>query len=437
MSDCSAFHTQLASIMEVLANTAVAEICQLVDDGYAVLRLEMSRSHKENESLKRKLKMLELSRMRAERTGTCSSPDGVAQVSSTFRRGRDQGHVPAVESGFGVQMGVTLCRDRQPTAEREERAPVVSREKKQCADVLNVKEEILEHSGTRDPPGEVNINEDRAVEWRAGSREKRPVQETQNKPAKHTEELTEQHRTRRAVWEVSGLESALKTEPSYTAGNKKDQHLGTENGSAGLYHLDSEYLMFGRISQPGAFLIPEVGETEAENSAGPYGPVTDSENLSVELIDVTSAVNGCTSSDTHFITSEGIPTHCKDVTRKKWFVCKYCGKNFSRRNVLEKHHRVHTGEKPFSCLLCGKKFSDSSNLKKHQSVHTGEKPFRCAQCGKRFSDSSSRKRHQTVHTGKKPFGCAECGKRFTRSCHLKRHCQQFHSWQIPFSEHGL
>ncbi|KAM4604431.1 uncharacterized protein ACJ7VT_018951 [Polymixia lowei] len=56
------FHAQLASIIEVLANTAVAEICKLVDDGYAVLRLEINQNqleinqnHREIENLRRKL----------------------------------------------------------------------------------------------------------------------------------------------------------------------------------------------------------------------------------------------------------------------------------------------------------------------------------------------------------------------------------------------
>ncbi|KAM7393496.1 hypothetical protein PAMP_020361 [Pampus punctatissimus] len=63
------FHSQIASIMEALANTAVAEICKVVDDGYAVVHLEMSRSQKENEFLRRKIKLLELqiARYRAER----------------------------------------------------------------------------------------------------------------------------------------------------------------------------------------------------------------------------------------------------------------------------------------------------------------------------------------------------------------------------------
>ncbi|XP_041727959.2 uncharacterized protein LOC121558630 isoform X2 [Coregonus clupeaformis] len=64
------FQGQIASIMEVLANAAVAEICKIVDDGYAVVHLEISQSHKENEFLRRKMKLMELqvARLRAEKT---------------------------------------------------------------------------------------------------------------------------------------------------------------------------------------------------------------------------------------------------------------------------------------------------------------------------------------------------------------------------------
>lgn len=65
MSDRLGFQTQLASIMEVLANAAVAEICKLVDDEYAVLSLEMSQCQRENKALKRKLHLLELKVARA------------------------------------------------------------------------------------------------------------------------------------------------------------------------------------------------------------------------------------------------------------------------------------------------------------------------------------------------------------------------------------
>ncbi|KAJ8409815.1 hypothetical protein AAFF_G00218740 [Aldrovandia affinis] len=59
MSNCVAFQTQLASIMEVLAKAAVAEISKLVEDGSVVLHLEVSRSHKEIDGLRRKLQQME------------------------------------------------------------------------------------------------------------------------------------------------------------------------------------------------------------------------------------------------------------------------------------------------------------------------------------------------------------------------------------------
>ncbi|XP_064782369.1 uncharacterized protein LOC135506881 isoform X1 [Oncorhynchus masou masou] len=68
MANCMVFHTQIASIMEVLANAAVAEICKLVDDDYAVFRLEITQSRKENRTLRRKLLELKVARERAERT---------------------------------------------------------------------------------------------------------------------------------------------------------------------------------------------------------------------------------------------------------------------------------------------------------------------------------------------------------------------------------
>lgn len=55
MSTSVGFQTQITSIMEVLTKAAVAEICKLVDEGYAVLQLEISRSRQENEILKQKL----------------------------------------------------------------------------------------------------------------------------------------------------------------------------------------------------------------------------------------------------------------------------------------------------------------------------------------------------------------------------------------------
>ncbi|XP_687655.4 uncharacterized protein si:ch211-89o9.6 [Danio rerio] len=86
MSSRIAFQTQLASIMEVLANAAVAEICKLVDDDYAVINLQMSQCQRENKALKRKLHVLELKMARgfAERRISSLNRANRVQVSTAL-----------------------------------------------------------------------------------------------------------------------------------------------------------------------------------------------------------------------------------------------------------------------------------------------------------------------------------------------------------------
>ncbi|XP_036373213.1 zinc finger protein 853 isoform X4 [Megalops cyprinoides] len=206
-------HKQLASIMEVLANTAVAEICQLVDEGYAVLRLEISQSQKENEILRSKLQMLELrvargctERIRIRESPVNSPSDG-AQLCAQLKGS-------ARESCFslGQQEDFSGTGDGEPKPEGREDSPVqpgIDRE--ESADMeegrtesLLIKEERLEEDS--DPQGEMKIREERAVESRAGGGERTPIQDTQNKAAQHTEELTEQHRTRHSAWESADME---------------------------------------------------------------------------------------------------------------------------------------------------------------------------------------------------------------------------------------
>ncbi|XP_035275568.1 uncharacterized protein LOC118228276 [Anguilla anguilla] len=235
MSNCVAFHTQIASIMEVLANAAVAEICKLVDDGYAVLRLEMSQSQKENKALKRKLQMLELRIARGctERNSVNSRPLGVQCFEKTRRT--------------VTGPSATQRRDGEIMVVDEDHAPtqaVVERD--ECADVeeemtesLLIKEERSEED--RDPQRAMNSREERAVEWRAGSREKRPVEETQNKAANHTEELTEQHRTRRAVWECTDMEEGgteallIKEEGPEESLRRRNPRTGRRNAEGGAF----------------------------------------------------------------------------------------------------------------------------------------------------------------------------------------------------------
>ena len=49
--------------------------------------------------------------------------------------------------------------------------------------------------------------------------------------------------------------------------------------------------------------------------------------------------------------------------------CSTCGKVFSRRYHLLRHHLVHTREKPFKCAECDKSFSRADHCKNHVKTH--------------------------------------------------------------------
>uniref|UniRef100_A0A8C7GW34 Gastrula zinc finger protein XlCGF48.2-like n=1 Tax=Oncorhynchus kisutch TaxID=8019 RepID=A0A8C7GW34_ONCKI len=106
------FHTQIASIMEVLANAAVAEVCKLVDDDYAVFRLEITKSQKENRALRRKLQLLELKVVR-ERV-LVSRPSSVKILDRYRGMARGEGHLTGGHRSFVKPAGHNTWRDDQP-----------------------------------------------------------------------------------------------------------------------------------------------------------------------------------------------------------------------------------------------------------------------------------------------------------------------------------
>ena len=82
---------------------------------------------------------------------------------------------------------------------------------------------------------------------------------------------------------------------------------------------------------------------------------------------------------------------------------------------------IQTGEKPYLCKICGKSFTRLRSMKDHATIHTGEKPYICETCGKSFRRLRYMKIHTTIHTGTKPYICETCGKSFVSSNGLKYH----------------
>ncbi|XP_063073279.1 zinc finger protein 239-like isoform X3 [Engraulis encrasicolus] len=108
-------------------------------------------------------------------------------------------------------------------------------------------------------------------------------------------------------------------------------------------------------------------------------------------------------------------------TRKKGCVCEQCGTVCPRPKDLKRHKRIHTGERPYHCSECGRRFSQLGNLRTHFRIHTGEKPYRCTECVQRFSSLGNLKTHLRTHTGDKPYCCGQCGACFSQAGSLSRH----------------
>ncbi|XP_029621612.1 uncharacterized protein LOC115201871 isoform X2 [Salmo trutta] len=121
MANCMVFHTQIASIMEVLANAAVADICKLVDDDYAVFRLEMTQSQKENRALRRKLQLLEL-KVARERV-FASRPSSVKILDRHRGMARGEGHLTGGHRSFVKPAGRNTWQDDQPITVDEGSGP--------------------------------------------------------------------------------------------------------------------------------------------------------------------------------------------------------------------------------------------------------------------------------------------------------------------------
>lgn len=101
-----AVHEQLSVIMGALTKAAVAEICALVDEGYALLQMEITRSHKENQDLRKKLHLIESIVVRNSSGGQAepevSAGAEDAQLVETSQQQRDSdGGAPAAEAAGG------------------------------------------------------------------------------------------------------------------------------------------------------------------------------------------------------------------------------------------------------------------------------------------------------------------------------------------------
>ncbi|XP_062377801.1 zinc finger protein 16 isoform X2 [Sardina pilchardus] len=455
------FQTQIAGIIEDLANAAVAEICKVVENGYAVLQIEISQSRKQNDALKRKIQLLEAdrdfaSKYNRDRLPSVNQTCKIHVKKSPKKRTRT-GDNPDNEAAEVHQMDGTLGFNSEDGRKINPGCTVGV-----IPEVITIKEEQMVDTGDC-----IHVDD-------------LEVQQHGNKSS-----VDAQHRTidtmpemldcrNIEVWQCAAVDTGERIkdenldaymkddephifEESGMQEDKRDTLSETHEGLSTSYRGSNDTISQHSLLNPGhdtdsfSDFHPVNSPCHEGNSSNcSYTTATDLHQEKMYHVD-SFRHRSELSRDPGIVALE--PTMVGEMPslssvsttleytgiqhrpHKQWFVGKKGGKACPSGSSLIEHQRVHSGDRRFVCPLCGKSFTQASSLKKHQSIHTGEKRFRCSHCGKHFSDPSNLRKHVSIHTGERPFRCGQCGKTFNQSSNLKTH-MKIHTGEKPFSCEG-
>ncbi|XP_053708078.1 oocyte zinc finger protein XlCOF7.1-like [Synchiropus splendidus] len=412
----ASFHSQLCSIMETIAASALDQVSKLVDKETAELRLEVSRLMFANSALTEKVKTLQ------QKLG-CKGNEpkfhvGVRAPScnTTPPNTEESNESPTIKGVFGKDWCMKLWKDRNPDDPTEvpTRLPVESGQS-----VMTASEEITVNVIKVDKyvQGDLNCNlpETLAEEEKAeipSVDQDLIVGHTFNNTLKSDPEMENKESAEDAV------EPSVLIVPFPDAQEAFSEHIipieDDEDNDYDIEYADNRHLEESEdgFSKKNA----EMQQTFSDGLDG-YEPVAEPNTSCFPC-------NVCNRTFFH----KGTLTRHKKSHKSNF--CSICKRRFSKANSLNSHVCVPPVSSRLvskTCEICGKTFKTQSALRIHFLVHTGEKPFSCTYCGRGFTQKGNLKCHLLIHTGEKPFVCTKCGSTFRQKINLKNHLKHHRS----------
>lgn len=362
--------TQLLSVMDVLVKAAVAEISQLFSESSAELRLHLTQSLRENDSLRMRLKLMrsELFSLKLQTRATRPSSRCALRASTPKPRAKAQAN----------QVSESVNPDDQTTPPHAEKITKV-----EGPDVILIKDEDESEGCSVD--GHHSYNSGVGVDPQMEMQQTADIQV--EVPLLNQEDM---------FFNMSGFPAFTSVSPVPTTSH--DLTLPPTN------------------SDPVRMVHNDIIVGMAINNQLERTPIIQSVSTSMP-----APLNQNIDSGSEDESSTQLQNQDMSVPTPKPLYCNVCRERFNSRSELNAHRASHTGDSPVSCPMCGKLFVSKNTLGIHMRIHTGEKPYVCLLCGKRFTQNGGLRIHLRTHSGEKPYTCVVCQTSFNNPSNLRRH----------------